>query len=169
MAFNALTPAEVAPDQPLSTTLLDKVRTNFDDHEARIQTSGGAVGEVLNGSFETPQGGNPNWPDKWAIGQYAGGQVLLDRDVDAVTAVVTSVSGSWGAMPNRIASSASISFAAANRRFGIPIGVRNGCGPGTISSRSHAAISCSKRYTPSRFAADCHAIAHRVLVIVLWS
>lgn len=80
MAFNALTPAEVAPDQPLSTTLLDKIRTNFDDHEARITTGAGTVGEILNGSFETPQGGNPNWPDKWAIGQYAGGQVLLDRD-----------------------------------------------------------------------------------------
>lgn len=80
MAFSALTPQEVSPDQPVSTTLLDKVRTNFDDHEARLSASAGIVGEILNGSFETAQGGNPNWPDKWAIGQYSGGQVLLDSD-----------------------------------------------------------------------------------------
>jgi len=78
MAFTALTPAEVAPDQPGSTTLLDKIRTNFDDHEARLSASSGVIGEILNGSFETAQGGNPNWPDKWTIGQYSGGQVILD-------------------------------------------------------------------------------------------
>lgn len=80
MAFIALTPAEIAPDQPVSTTLLQKVKDNFDDHENRIAVTAGVIGEILNGSFETPQGGNPNWPDKWAIGQYAGGSVLLDRD-----------------------------------------------------------------------------------------
>jgi hypothetical protein len=78
MAFTAIAPAEVAPDQPVSTTLMDKIRTNFDDHEARLSASSGVIGEVLNGSFETAQGGNPNWPDKWTIGQYSGGQVLLD-------------------------------------------------------------------------------------------
>ena len=80
MAFIAMTPAEIAPDQPVSTTLLQKVKDNFDDHENRISVTAGVIGEILNGSFETPQGGNPNWPDKWAIGQYAGGSVLLDRD-----------------------------------------------------------------------------------------
>lgn len=78
MAFTAIDPADVQSDKPITTTLMDRVRTNFDDHENRISQSSGIIGEVVNGSFETAQGGNPTLPDKWACGSYAGGQVLLD-------------------------------------------------------------------------------------------
>lgn len=99
MAFTALTPAEVSPDQPVSTTLMDKIRGNFDDHEQRIAASSGIIGEVLNGSFETAQSGNPNWPDKWVIGQYSGGQVLLDTNTchgKKSLKMIHSVSGGGG-------------------------------------------------------------------------
>lgn len=36
MSFTALNTGEVASAQPVTTTLLDKIRTNFDDHEDRI-------------------------------------------------------------------------------------------------------------------------------------
>src|SRR5512145_1341446 len=100
MAYVAITPAEVASDQPVTTTLMDKIRTNLDDHEQRLVASSGIIGEILNGSFETPQGGNPNWPDKWAIGQYAGGQVVLDGSDTAhgkkALKMIHSVSGGGG-------------------------------------------------------------------------
>ena len=100
MAFAAITPAEIASDQPVTTTLMEKIRTNFDDHEQRLAASSGIIGEILNGSFETPQGGNPNWPDKWAIGQYAGGQVILDGSDTAhgkkALKMIHSVSGGGG-------------------------------------------------------------------------
>lgn len=43
MAFTALTAEEVASGKPITTSLLGKVRTNLDDHEARLGTVEGAA------------------------------------------------------------------------------------------------------------------------------
>jgi hypothetical protein len=45
MSFTALTTTELQTGKPVSTTTQNKIRTNFDDHEARIETleSGSAV------------------------------------------------------------------------------------------------------------------------------
>ncbi len=37
MAFTALTSAQGDADSPLDETLFQAIRTNFDDHEARIR------------------------------------------------------------------------------------------------------------------------------------
>lgn len=82
MAFLPLTTGEVAPDQPVSTTLMDKIRTNFDDHEARLlaAAAGGSIGGILNGSFETANPSYPTWPKDWAVSNGTGGLVSLSTD-----------------------------------------------------------------------------------------
>lgn len=50
MAYTAITTGEVTSGEPVSTTTQTKIKTNFDDHEARLQlveSSTAASGEIL--------------------------------------------------------------------------------------------------------------------------
>lgn len=80
MPFSGLTDQEIAPDKPVSTTLLKKIKDNFDDHEARIGGGGGAagaIGEVLNGSFEVDSDSD-GVPDNWTRQLYPAGTSAID-------------------------------------------------------------------------------------------
>ncbi len=81
MPCTARTESEISPDKPVSTGLLSKVKDNFDDHEARIGSSGGGtaggIGEVLNGSFEVDSDLD-GVPDNWERYNYAGGSSAID-------------------------------------------------------------------------------------------
>lgn len=82
MAYIALTDSEIAPDKPVSNDLLQKVKDNFDDHEARISAgsgggSSGGIGEVLNGSLESDSDAN-GIPDNFTRYHYGGGSSARD-------------------------------------------------------------------------------------------
>jgi len=51
MAYTAITPGEVDADSPLDTSLFGKVKDNFIDHDTRITTLEGYIGDYTAGDF----------------------------------------------------------------------------------------------------------------------
>ena len=77
MPYIAVTDSEIQPGEPISQSLMQKIKDNFDDHEARIAGGGGgasagAVGEILNGSLEA-DGDGDGIPDNFLVNYYPGG------------------------------------------------------------------------------------------------
>ena len=70
MAFTPIDPTQTDKDSPVNVSLMDLVRTNFDDHEARIQslesTSGGGGGSADSGAYgAVTSGGETNEGKYW--------------------------------------------------------------------------------------------------------
>ena len=77
MPFIAITDAEIQSGEPISQGLMNKIKDDFDDHEARIAAGGGggangALGETLNGSLEA-DGDGDGVPDNFLVNYYPGG------------------------------------------------------------------------------------------------
>jgi len=79
MPYVALLDAEIQSGEPISQSLVQKIKENFDDHEARISGGGGGgggaaggVGEILNGSLEA-DGDADGVPDNFLVSYYPGG------------------------------------------------------------------------------------------------
>ncbi|MBT9169565.1 MAG: hypothetical protein DDT19_02926 [Syntrophomonadaceae bacterium] len=77
MAFSPITPAEIGVGRPITHGLWDKVRRNFDDHQARLAAVGMGMGQVPNGSFEI-DANNDGIPDGWTRHLYPGGSGSLE-------------------------------------------------------------------------------------------
>lgn len=75
MPYAGITEAEIAAGEPISQPLMQKVKENFDDHEARLNAGGGGqstVGAILNGSLETDSDAD-DIPDNWTRFFFPGG------------------------------------------------------------------------------------------------
>jgi len=79
MPYIALADSEIQSGEPISQSLVQKIKDNFDDHEARIIGGGGGgggaaggVGEILNGSMEA-DGDTDGVPDNFLVSYYPGG------------------------------------------------------------------------------------------------
>jgi hypothetical protein len=79
MPYITLADSEIQSGEPISQSLVQKIKDNFDDHEARIAGGGGGgggaaggVGEVLNGSLEA-DGDADGVPDNFLVNYYPGG------------------------------------------------------------------------------------------------
>jgi|GEM_PF-1485160 len=79
MPYVALLDAEIQSGEPISQSLVQKIKDNFDDHEARISGGGGGgggvaggIGEILNGSLEA-DGDADGVPDNFLVSYYPGG------------------------------------------------------------------------------------------------
>ena len=79
MPYVALLDAEIQSGEPISQSLMQKIKDDLDDHEARIAGGGGGgggsaggVGEILNGSLEA-DGDADGVPDNFLVSYYPGG------------------------------------------------------------------------------------------------
>jgi hypothetical protein len=77
MPYVALLDAEIQSGEPISQSLVQKIKENFDDHEARIAGGGGGGsvsggGDVLNGSLEADADAD-GVPDNFLVSYYPGG------------------------------------------------------------------------------------------------
>jgi len=81
MAFNPLDPSETEFKAPIDETLMEKIRTNFDDHESRIGGGGGGGGGAIqfkvNGGLvklASLLGSNPEYGEKLDGAHVTAGQ-----------------------------------------------------------------------------------------------
>lgn len=75
MSYAGITDAEIAAGEPISQPLMEKIKENFDDHEARLNAGGGSqstIGAILNGSLETDSDAD-GVPDNWTRFFFPGG------------------------------------------------------------------------------------------------
>jgi hypothetical protein len=74
MGYSALLSTEVDVDSPVNTTLIQKIKDNFDYLYSAIGSTGQAP---VNGSFEIDSDAD-GIPDNWARGLYSGGSAAHD-------------------------------------------------------------------------------------------
>lgn len=76
MPYQAILDAEIQAGEPVSQPLMQKIKDNFEDHEARLSGGGtgdpGLIGTILNGSLEA-DGDGDGVPDNWSVFFYPGG------------------------------------------------------------------------------------------------
>lgn len=78
MSYSALTAAEVAQDAFITTTLMSKIKDNFDYLYGQFSQ----VPDVPNGSFETDSDSDGT-PDNWTKNLYPGGALAADTTTPA--------------------------------------------------------------------------------------
>jgi len=78
MSFSALTAAEVAQDAFITTTLMNKIKDNFDYLYGQFSQ----VPDVPNGSFEN-DADSDGTPDNWTKALYPGGALAADTTTPA--------------------------------------------------------------------------------------